>query len=178
MSVLFNPRFTVGLLIIVLISYANWVSGAPNNRLRPVDAVIVHAGGEGERLDRALQIVEEGFSETLVLMRGTALEPEWPEGNALCAEGLEGVEVVCPLPDPDTTIGEARALDILADQRGWEEVIAVTSDYHLRRAMHLDRNCTELSVYAAGAESPLGVLDRFQRVVWEMGGMIQAAITC
>lgn len=176
MRVLFNPRFTVALLVIVLISYANWVSGAPNNRLRPVDAVVVHAGGEGERLDRALEIMDEGRAETLVVMRGTA--PEWPEGNALCADGADGFEVVCPLPDPDTTIGEARALDILSNQRGWDEVIAVSSDYHMRRALHLDRNCTDLTVYAASAKSPLGVLARFQRVVWEMGGMVQAAFTC
>lgn len=174
---LFSPRFTVVLLIVVLLAYGNWVSGAPNNRVREVDAVVVHAGGEGERLDRALEIMDGGFAETLVVMRGDV--PDWPEGNALCASGGDGYDVICPTPDPDTTIGEAQALAILVNQRGWEAVIAVTSDYHLRRALHVDRACSpDLTVYAAGAEAEMNVLIRTQRVVWEMAGMPQALFAC
>ncbi len=177
MQALMNPRVIAGLTLLILIAYGSWVTGAPNNRLRPVDAVVVHAGGEGERLELALELMERQAAPTLVLMRGT--NPDSPDLNAVCDAGSEAYEVVCPTPDPDTTIGEAQALRLLVNQRGWDEIIAVTSDYHLRRATHLDRECNPgLAVYAQRADSDLGLLRTLQRTIWEMGGMIQAAFTC
>lgn len=176
MQQLANPRVVVGLVLLVVIAYGAWMTGAANNRVQPVDAVVVHAGGEGERLSLALDIMTTDNADTLVVMRGNA--PEWPAGNSVCV-GNDEYEVICPMPDPDSTIGEAEALNLLVSQRGWESVIAVTSDYHLRRATHLDRQCNaDLTVLAQGAKSDLGILRSLQRTVWEMAAMPQALFAC
>jgi hypothetical protein len=103
------------------------------------DAIFVHAGGQGERVEMALQLFDEGAAPVLVLSNP---EPgSVPSG--LCESGSA---VICVIPSPADTAGEALSLGKLVDERGWNRVIVVTSDYHLRRASMLDRSCTNADV--------------------------------
>ena len=139
--------------------YGFWISEEPSAPAPGrADAVVVHAGGRGERLDHALELMETGVAPTLVIMRGAAAT--WPQANALCGRTTP-YTVLCPIPDPDTTIGEALALRDLAARHQWDRVLAVTSDYHLRRATYLDAKCSRVDV--AG-------------VAEEMAAMLQALI--
>ena len=65
------------------------------------DAVVVLAGGEGERLEHALSLMADAVAETLVLSVGNEV---WPDAEAVtetCGEAT--FEVVCFTPNPDTT---------------------------------------------------------------------------
>jgi hypothetical protein len=120
--------------------------------------------------------MDEGVAPVLVIMRGAA--PTWPQANVLCGN-TEPFEVICPPPEPDTTIGEALALRDLAMDRGWSRVITVTSDYHLRRATYLDGKCSNAVIIGSGAPSNVPWPVFTVRGLREMGGMLQAAIvTC
>lgn len=102
------------------------------------DAVVVHAGGRGDRLEAGLLLVDSGAATTLVILNGA--HEGWSEANALCGQS-EPYIVLCPEASPENTVGEARALGELVEEEGWQTVVVVTSDYHLRRASILDRRC-------------------------------------
>ena len=98
------------------------------------DAVFVFAG-ESARLELALELIDEGVSDTLVVSLG---ERE-PLISGRCGSTLP-VRVLCPEPENLDTKGEARMFGALASEHGWTDVVAVTGDYHSARArMLLDR---------------------------------------
>ncbi len=137
------------------------------------DAVIVHAGGRGERLETALDLMADDAAPVLVVMY-LGIE-EYPDSTGLCGR-TEPYEVLCPAPQPVTTIGEARHIGELATLRGWDELVIVTTDYHVRRAKWLDDKCTDADVQAAAAGHQLGIVAHAERVAHEMLGLVQAAL--
>lgn len=119
---------------------------------RSADAVMVHAGREA-RLDGGLELVEAGVAPVLVV---SAVGSGYDRGNvavdALC-RWEEPFEVLCPVPEPSSTIGEARAFGRLAEQHGWETVAVVTSRGHLTRARLAVSQCTDAEVLPVAADS-------------------------
>ena len=108
------------------------------------DAVVVLAGGLGERLPAGVALVEDGVAPVLVLSHGT-------DG---CGDRRAGYEIVCFTPDPDRTQGEARATAALARERGWDTVVVVTSTYHAARARMLFERCLDAEVRGVGVDPP------------------------
>ena len=151
--------------------YGWWIAHPPSAALPVADAVLVHAGERG-RARLGLELMEERQAPTLVLMFGT--ESRWT--RQLCGQ-TEPFEVLCPDADPVSTLGEARELAELASERGWTTVIAVTSNYHLRRAVHLDAKCSGVTVIGSASITSGSVPVRFRRVFEEMVSYPLAAIT-
>ena len=54
--------------------------------------------------------------------------------------------LLCEVPSPSSTRGEARLIAGLAAERGWKTVVVVTSRYHLYRARVLIRRCTKVDI--------------------------------
>lgn len=103
------------------------------DELASADAVVMFAGGTGERLDAVLEAMDRGVAPALVIPNGNIAR--WVRGNQLCSgEADVPYEVICPDPDPDDTRGEARAIAEIAAERGWTSLISVTSSYHVVRA--------------------------------------------
>ncbi len=111
----------------------------PPSHAQPLgDALVVHAGGRGERLNSALALMDNGAAPVMVIMNGN--DPLWPDAFALCNRSNPYI-VLCPTPQPDNTVGEASTLGDLIAEQNWRTVVVVTSDYHLRRTMILDGRC-------------------------------------
>lgn len=132
---------------------------------RRADAVIVLSGDHGERLARALRLVESGVAPTLVL----AGEPDSQQARDLC-HAAAGYEVVCLRPQPDSTRAEARATARLVAERGWRRIAVVTTTTHLTRAGLLFRRCSDASVDMVKAHRAPSVYF----VVHEWVGLVQA----
>ena len=161
--------YFLGAVALVLVSAATarlfvWPS---TDAVRRVDAVVVFAGGRGERLARAEQLMENGAAANLVVANGLA--PEWKAGNRACTERRRYV-VFCPTPKPDTTRGEARSVAALAAARGWGDVAVVTSRYQLARAGLLLSRCFDGEVLTVAADPSLGPLDWARRLGHEWFG--------
>jgi uncharacterized SAM-binding protein YcdF (DUF218 family) len=111
----------------------------PDFDVAPVqaDAVLVFAG-ESDRLELALELVDQGVSGTLVVSLGT----KEPLIARRCGT-TSPVEVLCPEPQELNTRGEARMFGAIARERGWGNVVAVTGDYHGARARMLLDRCFE-----------------------------------
>jgi hypothetical protein len=168
--------FGAGVLVVGAVLFV-LVLGEPVDARPTGDAVVVHAGGTGERLDRALELIDDGAAPVLVVMYGD--HPDFPQAPGLCG-AEEPFEVICPSPEPVSTVGEARALGTLIDDQGWDEVVIVTSDYHVRRAKLLDARCTDATIRAAAAApSSVNPWEMTLKVGHEMAGLVQAALfTC
>jgi uncharacterized SAM-binding protein YcdF (DUF218 family) len=126
-----------------------WPASADPER---ADAVVVFAGGRGERLRAAVGLIRDGVASTLVISNGW--DPVWRDANRLC-RGWSEATVLCPTPHPGTTRGEARMLAALAARGGWDSVALVTSTYHVRRASLLLTRCYQGSVQAVAARPRL-----------------------
>jgi uncharacterized SAM-binding protein YcdF (DUF218 family) len=126
---------------------------SPAGRPGAVDAVLVLAGGRGERMAAGAQLALEGVAPVLVLSDGGR---PGPMAEQRCRQRVEGVRVVCLTPDISTTQGEARAFAGLAAREGWRSVAVVTSSYHVRRAGLLVRRCFPGTVRTFGA-TPVGI---------------------
>ncbi len=120
------------------------------------DAVIVLLGGDGERLERAIDLMDADAAPTLVLSIDDWPWREWRAVMPYCLEAQE-FEVICVTPDPLDTRGEAQTISNLANEQGWDRLVVVTSDYHVHRAeIHFDR-CTDATVTMAPADTQFSV---------------------
>ena len=137
----------------------------PSDEPKPVDAVVALAGGHGQRLAVAREVVAE-HPATLVLSVG-----EDDAVDALCADPA-GLDVRCFAAEPFRTSGEARAFGALAREHGWDSVAVVTSTSHLTRARVLVSQCVDarVSMIDAGRTGSNGVVG----LVREWGGLVGA----
>ena len=91
-----------------------------------VDAVVVLGPAWDERVQRGVQLVREGYSSNLVISVHRT-------DQDFCA-GMEGIDLHCIVPEPDTTDGEAAVFAQLAAERGWRSAMIVTMRPHITRA--------------------------------------------
>jgi len=165
----------VGLVVLagLVVITGRWFVWPSTDDPGRADAIVMFAGGRGERLPAAQRLAGRGLAPTLVIMNGG--DPAWPQANALCA-GEHAYAVVCPSPDPDTTRGEARTAAALAADEGWTSLVLVTSDYHLRRASLLLDRCFDGDVAAVAAGGDIGIVARTRSVLREWPATIAALI--
>jgi len=130
------------------------------------DAVVVLAGGDGERLDRGLELVRQGVAPNLVVSTGP---------DKLCAT-RQKFSVYCFLPDPDDTRGEAEAIGRIASREGWQHLVLVTSDYHATRARILVGRCFSGTLDVSAASSGKGPYSMLWAIGHEWGGLVEAAL--
>ena len=128
-----------------VLAFVRPATGKPDR----ADAVVVLSGDHGERLTRAMKLLTDGVTSTLVL-DGT---PDSGHAVELCRGG-QPFEVVCLRPEPDNTREEARAAARLVESRGWERVVVATTTYHVPRSALLFRRCTDAEVTMVDGDPP------------------------
>lgn len=126
------------------------------------DAIVV-LSGDRARLTTGLRLFHEHVAPTLLISRD---DRPWPEADALC--GRQGIR--CFRADPYSTQGEAETVARLERGRDWEEIVVVTSRYHLRRARMLFERCTHRRPQVVAAETT--ALDYVEVVPWEWGKLL------
>jgi len=127
------------------------------------DGPVMVLGGSPSRLPLALTLPGvPGPSRTLVVS-GSAVE-DWTAGGGSCTDP----HVVCVVPDPSSTYGEAMALDRLARDNGWEAVTVITSQAHVARSRWQLDACAEVrTVVVAPGAGPVQ-LDRPRLERWKL----------
>jgi uncharacterized SAM-binding protein YcdF (DUF218 family) len=130
------------------------------------DAVVVLAGGNGERLEHGVDLVQRGVASNLVLSTGP---------DRICGTP-HPFAVYCFLPNPDDTRGEAEAVARIAEREGWDHIVLVTSDYHATRARLLVERCFGGTVDVSAAHSDKSPLPLLWAIGHEWGGLVEAAL--
>ena len=98
---------------------------------------VVSLAGSATRLPVAQRLVADGVAPVLVVSLDGSSD-EW-RSEELCRRPRP--RLVCVRADPISTRGEARALEQLARERGWDDVVVVTSDFHVFRARMILERC-------------------------------------
>jgi len=134
--------------------------------LHRADAIVVFAGGNGERLNKGLALAREGYAPILVASTGP---------DQLCTARLS-FSVICFSPAPKTTRGEAEAIGRLAREHHWKRLILVTSTYHVTRARLLLDRCHGGSIEVALVPPHQGFIGWLGAVTHEWGGLAKAML--
>jgi uncharacterized SAM-binding protein YcdF (DUF218 family) len=132
------------------------------------DAVVVlGAGSAPDRVRAALQLMNRGTADTLVVMSPS-------EDTRLCRRA-EPYKVICIVPRPFKTWGEAEAIGRLAKRRSWTRLTVVTSTYHVTRARLLLARCFHGKLAVVGSRGS-GIPTGPVRALHELGGLLYAIV--
>ena len=134
--------------------------------VEPADAVVVLAGGDGERIDRGLELVQQGVAPTLALSFGP---------DRLCGSE-QPFDVVCFRPSPEDTRGEAEAIGRIAAERGWTNLVLVTSTPHVTRARMLLERCYSGTLQVTDATPRQDVPGWLVAIAHEWGGLAESIV--
>jgi uncharacterized SAM-binding protein YcdF (DUF218 family) len=124
--------------IIGLFALLGWYL-APQDRLRPADAIVTVSGDDGERLKTAITLKQEGWAP-LLIFSGAAHDPSSPSNaatmrHAAILAGIDPNLIIIEEGSRNTRENAERTARII-DERRIESIILVTSPYHQRRAAH------------------------------------------
>ncbi len=128
-------------------------------KIQKVDAIFIHAGGDGERLEYGTDLLNSGYSKTLILNKGINWDsPTSMEVKRLCDNGYPNpdLKIICIVALPDSTKGEAMTVSKIAESHGWTRLLIVTNDYHIFRASKWFNRCFN------GHIIPIGTLYKFK----------------
>lgn len=98
---------------------------------------VVSLAGSASRLPVAERLLADGVAPVLAVSLDGS--PNNQDSEELCRDPRP--RLVCFRADPISTRGEARTLERLARERGWEDVVVVTSDFHVFRARLILERC-------------------------------------
>lgn len=137
--------------------------------LHAADAVVMLGGASKERLPEALKLRDELGAPVLVLSntdtKGNATADSYCDAHSL------DPSVICFLPVPMDTRGEADAIGLMASEHGWKSIVVVTSKYHVARSERLLNQCTPSHVQMAATDPELSPTQWLRRFVIETGGL-------
>ncbi|KAA0104602.1 YdcF family protein [Mycolicibacterium sp. P1-5] len=115
--------------------------------LTKADAIVVLGGDNDGRFEYGLSLARAGYANTVVLSNAYLDKPDdLPAFQRACASGTATITVICFVPDPYTTRGEAMYVARLAKQHNWTHVIVVSWNYHMVRARYIFHQCFDGSV--------------------------------
>jgi uncharacterized SAM-binding protein YcdF (DUF218 family) len=162
----------LGVLVVLFAAFtARLFVWPPAGHPSHADAIVVPSGDHGERVKAALDLIREGVSSVFV----HAGDHDTPEADVLCAGG-QAFEVICLHPEPDSTEQEARAVGRLARERGWKQVVVVTSTQHVTRAGLLFRRCVKGAVTMVGAHAHFDFSTNARLIAHEWLGVAYALV--
>ncbi len=149
----------IGLVVASYLLFVRAGTGVPAH----ADAVVVLAGGRGERLARAQALMAHDVAPTIAI------------SNGACG-ARRPYRMICFRPEPQTTRGEAEAIRRLARANNWRRIVVVTSRYHVARARILVRRCYSGHTSFVGATPRDGVVGWGKRIVHEWSGLAKALV--
>lgn len=148
----------------------SWFVEPSEDPIGDPQAIVLIQGGRGERFDRASELLAEMPDAPLVMVTPAPIShPTAVELQEVCATE-QTFEVICIDGDPADTIEEVELLSDYLEQREWDEVVVVTSKYHVYRVGLLFRRC-----YDGEAAMAYGNLTLWPTLILhEWGGLLKA----
>lgn len=116
-----------------------------NAPLEPADAVVVLSGGELDRLEKAVEIIQQGYTKYLILTEteGTT-ESGRKSADYFASEahkrGIPVPQIIITRKSALNTQEEAYATLEILNERGWKSLIIVTDPFHTRRSLMVFRD--------------------------------------
>jgi uncharacterized SAM-binding protein YcdF (DUF218 family) len=143
------------------------------NRPSHADAIVVLGGATVDgRLTEGLRLVREGYASTILI---STPGPNGASIQRACADPIRHVTVICFVPKPKTTQGEAREIRAQSAAHGWQTVLVVTSRYHVSRARLIIGRCYSGRVLMVAAHTP-SIGEWAYNLVYQTGAYAKALV--
>lgn len=122
--------------LVGLFVFADRVRGlTPADEPAGADAIVALTGPSAERVNAAIRLLEQGKGERL-LISGVNREVRRQELRALTPGSSRLFNCCVDLGfEAEDTVGNAREIAAWARRRGYDDLIVVTSDYHMPRSL-------------------------------------------
>lgn len=153
------------LAVVVGVVSARYFVWPTNDQPTPADAIVV-LGGDGERYNAGAGLAQAGMAPVMVMSTDSS--------SVGCPGTLTAVPVICFVPDPYTTQGEARYIADLARERGWQHLIVVTSAPQSERAALRLERCFHGQVDVQTVD--VGKARMVRDVIYEWGATAKALV--
>lgn len=145
----------------------------PPGTAREVDVVLVLGPPTPSRLQLAKDLMDQGYSENLIISASTTSWYYNASRIGLCTADLP-YSVTCEQSDPFTTQGEIGLLQRLSEENGWRSAIVITFPPQVARARLYADRCYSGTVEYVSADQPLAPLDSLGEYAYQLGGFIKA----
>lgn len=164
-------------LVIVLVGFcavtARWFVWPEQGMPSHVDAIVMLNGlALDNRVDTALELAREHRASVVVISYSVA-GPHWSNGSA-CAPKVTYAKVICFIPNPPTTLGEAEFIGRLASQYRWHSIVLVAIAPQDPVALLRVGRCFSGKIYVIDA--PLPASEWPYEIVHYWGGTLRALL--
>ncbi|KQQ09904.1 YdcF family protein [Rathayibacter sp. Leaf296] len=168
-------------LLVPLLALALLGAGIPLYVTPPIeripeqaDAVFVLGPSTRARVEYARRIIESGATDVMVLSVGPEeMQADYEDKKyKKCNE--EGGDVLCYAAEPLTTQGEARQLERMAEEYGWDSVIVMTNEPHIVRARMIMERCYSGEISMIPSNEPMGLDYLIGQYFYQTGGFLKA----
>jgi len=151
-------RYALIVLVVLLVGFsaitARWFIWPSTGMPDRVDAIVLLNGpSDLNRLETALDLARERRASYLVISYSPE-GPHWWTGGSVCAPKVSQARVICFIPNPDTTGGEAEFVGRVARQYHWQSVVLVATAPQDPVALLRTRRCFSGQVYMINASFP------------------------
>jgi uncharacterized SAM-binding protein YcdF (DUF218 family) len=170
LAVLASLVVTAGVAVSLMIN-SLFVNPAMTKPLTPADAVIVLGGNPYQRFEYGIELAERGLAPEVVISNSVGAADT--RMQRICATPTS-VQVTCFLPQPWTTRGEAQEIRTLAQQRGWESIIVVTTKAHISRARYILGRCFGGEIMMTDFPEDLSVVSEVSGWIYQTAGWVRA----
>lgn len=167
-------RAILVLLVVTLLATTTVVMVVLHPRLdaqQRVDALVVLATVP-ERYERAEQLMADGMAPTVLY----SVAQQSPVTTRAHCRPHMNYRVLCTMPEPNTTQGEAMALAELAQREGWNSIAVLTFDSHVTRARLLVARCYTGDLHMVSMPRQVESHQRLREVAYEVGALARASI--
>lgn len=146
------------------------------DQLSKADAIVVLGGDKDGRIDYGFELARQGYADTVVVSNDYGEND--PMIQRACASGTATITVVCFVPHPWTTRGEAIFTAKLAREHGWKHVIVVSWNYHMVRARYIFEKCFdgELTMRPVPRTYDLNVIGWAHTYAYQYAAMVKATV--
>jgi hypothetical protein len=139
----------VGLVLGYVVGVPLFLGQDDESLPKGADAVVALAGSEGT-LPAAQTLVGGGIAPVLVV--SAERNSRDVQRARLCRS--KDSDVICVYGGPFTTSGETQAITNLAERRGWDTIVLVSSDFEQFRLERAFRRCGDFRVATYGVDEP------------------------
>jgi uncharacterized SAM-binding protein YcdF (DUF218 family) len=137
------------------------------------DAIVVLGGHGVPAFDKGVALAKQGYAPRLVLslQNWQSCQPY----QAYLAVHAPKMQVNCFKSNPQTTQGEARAIEAFAKQLHWSRIIVVVPTTQASRARLRISRCWSGQVLEA-AYAPQGIWQWLMQFAYECGAIVKAVV--
>jgi len=145
-------------LVVLLVGFsavtARWFIWPPQGMPARVDAIVLLNGpSDLNRLEEALDLARARRASFLVISYSPE-GPRWWSSGSACAPKVTEAKVICFIPNPDTTRGEAEFAGRLARQYHWHSIVLVATAPQDPAALLRTRRCFSGKIYMINVSFP------------------------